>query len=183
MNVVNMHERELSASADQVGALIDSLASKHDALWPRHSWPRMELDGPLGIGATGGHGPIGYSVEEYAPGKSIKFRFTKPKGFKGFHRFDVIEGTESSVVLRHTIEMSTHGLARLTWPLMIRPMHDALFGDCFATAQASLGQEPQMRAWSLWVKALRWVLSGGKVPRQLVPKRRMRKSGDASADV
>ncbi len=179
MNDVNMHERELSTSAEQVGALIDSLASKHDALWPRHSWPRMELDGPLGVGATGGHGPIGYSVEEYSPGKSIKFRFTKAQGFKGIHRFDVIERTQSSVVLRHTIEMSTHGLARLTWPLMIRPMHDALFEDAWATAEASLGQEPQIRAWSLWVRVLRCIMSGGKVPRQVVPKKRMLRRADA----
>jgi len=53
----------------------------------------------------------GIFVEEYKPGRSIKFRFTKPKGFKGFHGFEVLSNTEPSVVLRHTIEMTLHGSA------------------------------------------------------------------------
>jgi hypothetical protein len=64
MKVLNVHERELHATADQVGALIDSLASEEDALWPKHSWPPMNLEGPLRVGTRGGHGPIRYFIEE-----------------------------------------------------------------------------------------------------------------------
>ncbi len=169
MKVLNIHEREFKADHEQVGALIDSLASEDEHLWPNHSWPRIQFDRPLSIGADGGHGLIGYFVEEYKPGQSIKFRFTKPKGFKGFHGFEVVDDTEQSVVLRHTIEMTLNGSAFLTWPLIIRPLHDALLEDALATAEASLGMIPKMQTWSPWVKLLRWVMSGGKTRSQITP--------------
>lgn len=96
MKILNVHERELQASPDRVGALIDSLAFRDDALWPKHAWPRMEFDRPLSVGARGGHGPIRYFVEEYVPGESIKFRFTGPKGFNGFHGYERIKTTANA---------------------------------------------------------------------------------------
>ena len=75
--------------------------------------------------------------------------------------------TQKSVLLRHTIEMTIHGPAFLTWPLIIRPLHDALLEDSLATAQASLGMIPQMRVWSPWVKFVRWAMSGGKTQSQI----------------
>ena len=78
--VINIHERELDATSEQVGALTDSLSSSDDVLWPVHLWPRMELDRLLSRGAVGGHGPIKYLVEDYLPGQFIKFRFTSPRG-------------------------------------------------------------------------------------------------------
>jgi hypothetical protein len=80
MKVINVHERELQADLEKVGALIDSLSSLEDALWPISSWPRMEFDLPLSVGATGGHGPVRYFVESYTPSQAIRFRFTGPKG-------------------------------------------------------------------------------------------------------
>ncbi|MBU1566229.1 MAG: SRPBCC family protein [Proteobacteria bacterium] len=170
MKVINIHERELPATSESVGNLIDSLASRADVLWPWHSWPRMEFDQPLGVGAVGGHGPIRYFVEEYLPGRSITFRFTGPKGFDGFHGFSIVNISEKSVLLRHTLQMITHGPAILSWPLIFRPLHDALLEDSLAYAQASLGQTPQMHAWSSWVKLLRWLVSGGKTRPQVTPK-------------
>lgn len=143
MRVLNIHERELDATPERIGAIIDSLASEHDCLWPVHSWPPMKLDRPLGNGASGGHGPISYHVEEYQPGRSVQFRFTRPKGYDGYHKFEVAKNEQQTVVLRHTIDMSIHGVARVTWPLIIRPLHDALLEDSLATAQASLGLTPQ----------------------------------------
>ena len=169
MKVLNIHERELEANHEQVGALIDSLSSENDRLWPSHSWHHMEFDRPLRIGADGGHGPIGYFVEEYNPGQSIKFRFTSPKGFDGFHSYEIVQISHHSVLLRHTIEMTLHGFAFLTWPIIIRPLHNALLEDALATAQASLGMIPQIRAWSPWVKLIRWVMSGGKAQSQITP--------------
>ena len=169
MQVLNIHERELEASHDQVGALIDSLSSEYDRLWPNHSWPRMKFDRPLSIGADGGHGPIRYFVEDYNPGHSIKFRFTNPKGFKGFHRYEIVKSTQTSVLLRHTIKMAIQGSAMLTWSLFLRSLHDALLEDSLTTAQASLGMIPQIQAWSPWVKIIRWVMSGGKAKPQIRP--------------
>ncbi len=170
MKVLNVHERELPASPQQLGALLDSLSSRDDALWPRQCWPRMALDRPLGVGAAGGHGPVRYVVEAHAPGQSIHFRFTGPRGFDGHHRLEIVPLTAQRCVLRHTLEMTTHGSARLAWPLVFRPLHDALLEDALAVAQASLGQAPVVQPWSLRVRVLRWLLSRGRLSPQLTPQ-------------
>jgi hypothetical protein len=177
VKVLNIHERELPASAQVVAALIDSLSSRDDVLWPRQSWPRMAFDRPLGAGAVGGHGPVRYVVEAYAPGQSIRFRFTGPRGFNGHHRLEIVRPTAHSCVLRHTIEMTTRGAARLTWPLVFRPMHDALLEDALAVAQATLGQTPVVRPWSLWVKVLRWLVSRGRTSPQITPRPALQRAG------
>ena len=169
MEVLNIHERELDADPMRIGALIDSLASKEDGLWPKHVWPRMDFDRPLGVGAKGGHGPIRYFVQEYTPGKSIRFRFTGPKGFDGYHGYEIVSSPQQPVILRHTLKMSTYGSGILSWPLVYRPMHDALMEDSLATAQVSLGLHPTIQPWSQWVRILRWVISRGKGRPQTTP--------------
>lgn len=81
--VLNIHTRDLHTSRDAVGALLDSLASKQDLLWPHDRWPTMRLDRPLQIGAAGGHGPIRYRVEWYEPGRAVLFRFPGRSCFAG----------------------------------------------------------------------------------------------------
>jgi hypothetical protein len=171
MEVLNIHERAFDAEPRKVGSLIDSLSSKDDRLWPKHIWPRMEFDRSLSVGAKGGHGPIRYFVEQYTPGKSVKFRFTGPKGFDGFHAFEIVAGTKHSVALKHMLKMDTNGLAIVSWPLIFRPIHDALIEDSLTTGQVSLGLVPQVRAWSLWVRILRLVISGGKARSQTTPNK------------
>ena len=87
MTTRNVHERVLSLTPAEVGAIVDSLASADDPLWPHDRWPPMRFDRPLTVGAIGGHGPIRYTVEEYEPGRMIRFRFTGPPGFHGGHGF------------------------------------------------------------------------------------------------
>lgn len=159
MNVSNIHERELNADSSEVGELLDSIASKKDGLWPRRTWPPMILDRPLRVGAAGGHAEIRYIVEEYIPGESILFRFTAPKGFVGYHRFEVVDAGKGIVILRHTLKMKVKGWALLSWPVIYRPLHDALVEDSLSVAEASIGQTPEIVKWSLWVRFLRWVLS------------------------
>ena len=170
MRILNVHEREFPVCSGRLGGLVDSLASDADGLWPGHSWPAMEFDRELGVGAVGGHGPIRYSVEEYRPGELVRFRFLGPKGFDGVHFFEVVGGVGGRPKLRHTIEMNTRGLAVLAWPLMIRPLHDALIEDAFATAEASLGLRPRMTPWSFRVRVLKWIMSGGKARAQVTPE-------------
>lgn len=155
MKVLNIHERELPESPKRVGALIDSLSSSEDALWPQQSWPRMEFDRPLSVGAVGGHGPIRYFVEAYITGQSIRFRFTGPRGFDGHHGYEIVNSGAQGCVLRHTLEMTTRGPAIVSWPLVFRPMHDALIEDSLAVVQASLGHVPRVQPWSAWVRILR----------------------------
>jgi hypothetical protein len=162
MNVVNVHERELPVPPATVGALLDGLASPTNVLWPRQTWPPMKFDRPLGAGARGGHGPIRYVVERHEPGRNVVFRFTGPRGFDGWHGLEVAIAAGGATVLRHRLEMTTRGPARLSWPLVFRPLHDALVEDALACAQAALGLPPEVRPWSTWVRFLRWAFSGGR---------------------
>jgi len=160
VRVTNVHQRELRASAAAVGDLIDRLASDRDELWPHDRWPAMRFDRPLGVGASGGHGPIGYVVEEYVPGHFIRFRFSKPAGFLGTHRFEIEEYNAERVVLRHVIEMRAVWGAYWFWLFAIRPLHNALLEDALDSAELSVGAIPRKRNWSLWVRFLRWSMAG-----------------------
>ena len=153
MRVLNVHERRFAASPADVGALIDGLGSPSDRLWPPR-WPRMRFDRPLASGASGGHGPIRYDIELYEPGKRIRFRLRAPRGFDGYHGFEVL-ADERGATLLHTLEMNAHGLARITWPLIFAPLHDALVEDCLDAAAIALHEQPQSRPWSWRVRFLR----------------------------
>lgn len=153
--VVNIHERLLAASPAAVGRLVDGLAGPDDRLWPRRRWPAMELDRGLGVGARGGHGPVRYHVEAYTPGSAVRFRFERPAGFRGHHEYLVI-ATSAGTLLRHSLVMRTRGRARLTWPLVFRPLHDALIEDSLDQAAASLGVPVAAPyRWSARVRVLR----------------------------
>ena len=170
MNVLNVHERELDSTPEQVGLLIDSLASEKDVLWPHRFWPRMEFDRPLGIDASGGHGPIRYIVEEYTPGQSVKFRFTAPKGFNGFHAFEAVILPNQHLKLMHRLKMKTTGLAVFSWSIVFEPLHNALIEDSLSTAEVTLGLTPRHTPWSAWVRLLRWFLSGFRRSSQIGPE-------------
>jgi hypothetical protein len=158
LKVLNRHARRFDAEPEKVGACLDSLASRQDLLWPGEQWPAMAFDKPLGVGARGGHGPIRYSVEEYQPAQKVVFRFTSPKGFDGTHTFEV-EDLATGCELRHTIDMRASGPALLTWPLLFRPLHDALLEDGLDKVEAHLrGREWHRRKWSPWVRFLRGIL-------------------------
>jgi hypothetical protein len=160
--VENAHRRRMPASKEQVGELLDSLSSPGDRLWPSERWPPMCLDGPLGVGARGGHGPIRYLVEEYEPGSSVTFRFTAPKGFHGTHGFEVVRVGGGSE-LRHEIRMRVTGLARMGWPLVFGPLHDALMEDCLEKAEATLsGRAASPPRWPFSVRLLRALVRWGR---------------------
>jgi hypothetical protein len=166
MRVRNVHQREFPLSQATVGALIDSLASREDRLWPRDKWPPMRFDRPLAVGAVGGHGPVRYSVEQYHPGHSILFCFSAPRGFNGTHRFEV-ETRQGHTVLRHVIEMNATGSALISWPFFFRPLHDACLEDCLDRATISLGIALSHPArHSVYVRLLRAVMRIIAPPKQ-----------------
>ncbi len=166
VDVMNVHERTLATSQDQLAALMASLASNEDRLWSRQWWPAMRFDRPLGVGAVGGHGPIRYTVESYTPGESIVFRFIAPRGFHGTHAYFIEPLDQTRTRLRHVLAMRTTGPALLSWPLVFRPLHDALIEDSLDVAEASLGLRPLAeRRWSWRVRLLRRVLGARRVRR------------------
>jgi len=165
--ISNIHERKFPFSAAIVGALIDTLATKNDLLWPIHLWPAMHFNRHLSIGAQGGHGPIRYTVEAYEPGRSICFYIHRPPCLKNaLHRFEVSSETDGQSTLRHILELDFSGRALLSWPLVWKPLHDACIEDALTCAQVALGLAPTIRPWSFWVRSLRLLISGGKAPAQ-----------------
>jgi hypothetical protein len=119
----------------------------------------MRFDGPLAVGARGGHGPIRYTIEDYEPGRRIAFRFTAPNGFHGTHSF-VLSPREGGCELRHVLEMRVSGRAIITWPLVFRPLHDALLEDGLDKGDAMLGEKDWVkRKWPWGVRALRRLLA------------------------
>jgi hypothetical protein len=65
-------------------------------------------------------------------------------------------------ILRHVIEMKAKSVARLTWPIVFRPLHDALIEDSLDKAERNLGQELRASSGSPWVKFLRRELRRGR---------------------
>ncbi|MCJ8292367.1 MAG: hypothetical protein MJK07_21550 [Flavobacteriales bacterium] len=115
----------------------------------------MKFKNGIQVGAKGGHGPIRYSVEKYNPNEIIQFRFSKPNGFSGIHKFEVIELDKEKTEIKHTIEMNTTGKGTLIWTFAIRSLHNALIEDGFDKLENNFSENRKSTEWSLWVKFLR----------------------------
>ena len=156
--VNNVHERVVETPHDgrRAAELIDKLSAGDDVMWPATRWPAMRFDRPLAARARGGHGPVRYTVESYTPGRSVRFRFDAPAGFDGWHGFDVEAVAPGLVRVRHTLRMTARGAARLSWPLLFRPLHEACVEDALDRAEAHCAGAPAA-PWplSLRVRLLR----------------------------
>jgi hypothetical protein len=98
----------------------------------------VRFEGPLDVGVSGGHGPVRYVVSHYVPGRWVRFRFTGPKGFEGFHEFSVERLDDHRTVLRNTLVLRPRGVRWLGWLLFFRPLHDAAFQDSLDRAELAL---------------------------------------------
>ncbi|MFD5096565.1 SRPBCC family protein [Amycolatopsis thailandensis] len=166
MRVWNRHSRIVGVTREQVGALIDTLSEDGDRLWPVDAWPPMRFDRPLGVGADGGHGPVRYRVESYEPGRSVRFRFTAPRGFDGFHEFTMRATETGDTELVHLMVLRLRHPAWLTYPLLWRPLHDALLEDCLDRAERELtGTVRTPARWGFYVRLLRNLISGNRFRR------------------
>ncbi|MGW7274828.1 DUF2867 domain-containing protein [Streptomyces sp. NPDC054864] len=145
--VVNEHERVIKAPAEVVGALLDRLSADDDPLFPTPAWAAMAFDRPLGVGATGGHGPVRYSVTEYEPGRRVRFAFTPPDN--GFHEMTVEPMGEGRCRVRHVLETELLGRNRLLWPAVVRPLHDTVIEEVFDNVErAAAGGCARPVRWS-----------------------------------
>ncbi|WP_376719023.1 SRPBCC family protein [Streptomyces parvulus] len=158
--VWNVHERPLPVAPDRAGALIDSLGGEHDRLWPP-DWPPVRFERPLAVGVSGGHGPVRYVVSHYVPGRWVRFRFTGPRGFDGFHEFSVEALDDGRTVLRNTLVVRPRGIRWLAWSLIVRPLHDAVFGLGLDRAERALtGRVARPVRCGWYVRLLRGAVFG-----------------------
>ena len=158
MKVINIHQRTIASPLVEVQTVFATLASQEDLMWPRNLWPRMKLDKGLAVDSRGGHGPIRYHVDAFTPGESIQFRFERPQGFLGVHRFTIKSVDDQHTQLHHIIDMQAQGLAILSWATGIRWLHDALLEDAFDQVENHLCGTSKRTEWNWWVKFLRGVL-------------------------
>ena len=155
--IVNVHERKLPASPEQVGALIDRFFTADDRLWPADRWP-MRRSGELRVGAVCHHDDVRYTVTEYEPGQRLWFTFTEID-VTGGHGFDVL-AEDGATRLRHTLRGRPHRSMRIMWPLLVRPIHDALLEDLLDNAERELtGTVASPHRYSTWIRVLRAVRS------------------------
>jgi hypothetical protein len=159
MQILNVHERRFTADPSAVGALLDTLSSADDRLWPGAQWWPMLLDRPLGPGAHGGHGPVRYRVTEYAPGRLLRFAMGEEpgRGVAGLdgHEFEVLPAP-GGAVLRHRLWGPFVLQEWPVWSFVVRPAHDALLEDLLDNAERELtGGVARPARWSLWVRLVR----------------------------
>ena len=153
--VRNVHQRLVPAPPERVGEVLETLGSDGDRLWPHERWVAMRMKDGLEQGSRGGHGRIRYEVARHEPGRLVEFRFPQRSGFRGMHRFE-LEPNGRGTVLTHTLEGTTHGRNRIVWPLVIRPMHDALLEDLLDKAEREAAAVDRgLRRHGPWVRLLR----------------------------
>lgn len=154
--VRNVHERIVPAPIEQVGPLLDRIGGPDDVLWPTPGWRPMVLDGPVAVGAAGGHGSIRYRVTGYEPGRKVEFEFTPGRGLDGGHTLTAEPAGPDRTLLRHVAEGGLSGGMRLAWPLAVRWAHDAVLEELLDNAERAVGVEPARPARrSPWVRLLR----------------------------
>ena len=132
-----------------------TLATEEDRIWPTEKWPAMTFEDGLKLGAKGGHGPIRYSVETYRPSEVIQFRFSKPNGFNGIHKFEIEPINENETQIKHTIKMQTAGKGTLMWVFGICALHNALIEDAFDKFENNFSENKKSTSWNFWVRFLR----------------------------
>lgn len=163
MRVINIHKRSINASKTKIWELFETLSSDNDRVIATGKWSRMIMDNGLNVGSKGGHGPIGYTIQEFKPAELIKFKFTKPSGFNGFHKFEVTETESGKTELRHTIEMDTSLKSYILWAVAIRWLHDAFIEDAFDKVENHFTKTEKITQWNVWVKLLRRILRPKKI--------------------
>ncbi|RSC93654.1 hypothetical protein [Tenacibaculum singaporense] len=155
MKVINVHHRTYSISIEKITELFDTLSGKNDKVWPVEKWPQMIFKEGIKGGASGGHGPIRYTVEKYNPKELIQFRFTKPSGFIGTHRFEIKEIQNNQTQVTHIIEMNTKGTGTIIWLFAIRSLHNALLEDCLDKIENNFHKTKVHTKWNWYVKFIR----------------------------
>mgnify|MGYP003745620701 FL=1 len=155
MKVLNVHKRIINQPKNEVSEILKTLATENDKIWPKEKWPQMKFKDGIKIGAKGGHGPIRYLVEEYNPNEIIQFRFLKPNGFNGIHKFEINELSKEKTEIKHTLDMNTVGKGTLIWIFGIRSLHNALIEDGLDKLENDFLENKKLSKWNFWLRFLR----------------------------
>ncbi|MBW5286682.1 SRPBCC family protein [Burkholderia gladioli] len=162
-NVVSVHEIAIACPAERVGALLDRFDEPDSPCWPHAAWPRDAFEGPLRVGALGGHGATRYRVLAYRPGRELVFRFEAPRGFDGVHGLRV-EASEAGTTVTHFTRLRLSPYHYCMWHCVVRWVHDALIGDLLDGLERHLsGTVTRPRRWKRRVHLFRHALGGSRL--------------------
>lgn len=154
--VRNVHERMVAAPIERVGPLLDRLGGSRDVLWPTPAWQPMVLDGPVAVGAAGGHGSIRYQITAHEPGRKVEAAFVPGQGIDGWLAFTAEPVGSERTLLRVVAQARFSGAMVVAWPLAVRWAHDAVLEELFDNAQRVVGDEPERPVRrSPWVRLMR----------------------------
>ena len=162
MKVINIHKRIIHQPKENIAVLFATLATQNDEMLATDKWHPMKLDNGKKKGSKGGHSPIRYTVQEYIVGEFIQFKFSKPEGFNGIHKFEITELAKNRTELKHTIDTNTTGTGVLAWSVAIHWLHNAYIEDAFDKVENHFLNKKKKTEWSIWVKILRQVLKPRK---------------------
>lgn len=163
-NIISLHQRTLRCDAAALGRLLDRFDDPQSPLWPYRRWPRDAFDGPMRLGALGGHGATRYRLEHYRPGRTAVFRFIAPRGYHGIHGFDIQPLEDGQTCLMHFTCLRLNRYHRLMWQVLVRWVHDALLGDLLDSAELHLcGQVKARCRWKWRVYLIRHALGGARL--------------------
>jgi hypothetical protein len=171
----NSHAREIAAPATVVGEILDTVGSDDDRLWATDIWVAepVVFDRPLGVGASGGHGSIRYSVIEYESCRRIVFEFSPDGGLSGTHRFELEALGPDRCRLAHVLDAETSRWMRPLVPFLIG-WHDAMVETALDRAEleatGSLKQRTRIPRWLRVVNGTEIAI--GRVLGKLLPARR-----------
>ncbi len=155
MKISNTHQRTIAAPVQQVGAIMDTLASQDDRMWPHGAWPAVRFDRPLQVGATGGHGPIRYTVSHYERDKRVRFEFEG--NWNGYHECSLQDLGNGACRLTHTLQANPSWMLTLAWHSLIIHMHNALVEDLFDKVEGQFNRVAHPQVWSVRVRFLRYL--------------------------
>ncbi|WP_157561091.1 SRPBCC family protein [Mycobacterium sp. E802] len=118
----------------------------------------MKLDGPLRVGAAGGHSAVRYRCTAMVPRRLIEFTFDDIGGRRldGHHAFELLD-RRGGTLLRHTIDAQVADRKGTWWfRVFVQPTHDVVVEELFQTIESRLAQsECAPPRWSPWVRLLR----------------------------
>lgn len=163
-NVTSVHVRYVACAPDRAGALLARFDEAASPCWPHRHWPRDAFDGPMRVGATGGHGATRYRVEQYRPGHGVVFRFTAPERYEGIHGFLIAADGQGRTAITHFTHLRLSNYHRLMWHVCVRWVHDALIGDLLDGMESHLtGAVARPRRWKWRVHVIRHTLGGARL--------------------
>lgn len=116
----------------------------------------MRFDGPVAVGARGGHGPVRYSVEAVEPHR-MRFRFDPRIGAEGHHELTVEPYGESRTLVTHVLEGRARGWFAVLWPLVTRWCHDEVIEACFDNIEREATGTARPRRAKAWARVWRRV--------------------------